>query len=200
MIDGGADEDASSDVFHDAEESLLGTRSGSEASSVGYPGDLASLTRDGDGDGDGDLDLDLNLSAAVSRCASSLETSVLLSLGFAVVAYALVGAAGYATFGDATRDNVLLNLGSPALDAAMAVYQAICFPPTFHSLRGVAYALVDGGDADFPGRGAHAARVFAMLAAAATVAATLPHRSGYSPSRAPWGSPRCATRSRWPCG
>ena len=175
LIDGGADEDASSDVFHDAEESLLGTRSGSEASSVGYPGDLASLTRDGDGDGDGDLDLDLNLSAAVSRCASSLETSVLLSLGFAVVAYALVGAAGYATFGDATRDNVLLNLGSPALDAAMAVYQAICFPPTFHSLRGVAYALVDGGDADFPGRGAHAARVFAMLAAAATVAATLPH-------------------------
>jgi len=173
LIDGGADEDASSDVFHDAEESLLGTRSGSEASSVGYPGDLASLTRDGDGDGDGDGDLDL--SAAVSRCASSLETSVLLSLGFAVVAYALVGAAGYATFGDATRDNVLLNLGSPALDAAMAVYQAICFPPTFHSLRGVAYALVDGGDADFPGRGAHAARVFAMLAAAATVAATLPH-------------------------
>jgi hypothetical protein len=127
------------------------------------------------GDGGGDGDGDLNLSAAVSRCASSLETSVLLSLGFAVVAYALVGAAGYATFGDATRDNVLLNLGSPALDAAMAVYQAICFPPTFHSLRGVAYALVDGGDADFPGRGAHAARVFAMLAAAATVAATLPH-------------------------
>ena len=173
LIDGGADEDASSDVFHDAEESLLGTRSGSEASSVGYPGDLASLTRDGDGDGDGDGDLDL--SAAVSRCASSLETSVLLSLGFAVVAYALVGAAGYATFGDATRDNVLLNLGSPALDAAMAVYQAICFPPTFHSLRGVAYALVDGGDADFPAPGAHAARVFATLAAAATVAATLPH-------------------------
>ena len=89
LIDGGADEDASSDVFHDAEESLLGTRSGSEASSVGYPGDLASLTRDGDGDGDGDLDLDLNLSAAVSRCASSWRR--LPSLGFAVAAHALVG-------------------------------------------------------------------------------------------------------------
>ena len=114
--------------------------------------------------------------SAASRAASSLERSVHLCLAFAVVAYVTIGACGYALYGDDTRDNVLLNMRSPALDAAMTVYQALCFPPTFHSLRASAYALVDGADAGFPNwYRAHVPRVAGMLAAALIVAARMPH-------------------------
>ena len=115
-------------------------------------------------------------SSAARRAAASLERSVHLCLAFAVVAYVTVGACGYALYGDDTRDNILLNARSPALDAAMTVYQALCFPPTFHSLRASAYALVDGADAAFPNwYRAHAPRVAGMLAAALMVAAKTPH-------------------------
>ena len=58
----------------------------------------------------------------------------------------------------------------------MTVYQALCFPPTFHSLRASAYALVDGADAAFPNwYRAHVPRVAGMLAAALMVAAKMPH-------------------------
>ena len=115
-------------------------------------------------------------SSAARRAAASLERSVHLCLAFAVAAYVTIGACGYALYGDDTRDNILLNVRSPALDAAMTVYQALCFPPTFHSLRASAYALFDGADAAFPNwYRAHAPRVAGMLAAALMVAAKMPH-------------------------
>ena len=164
----------SSDVFFDAADSL-------RSFGAGYDSDLA---RDSGGDSaEGDACLRFaarpsvsRTSSAARRAAASLERSVHLCLAFAVVAYVTVGACGYALYGDDTRDNILLNARSPALDAAMTVYQALCFPPTFHSLRASAYALVDGADAAFPNwYRAHAPRVAGMLAAALMVAAKTPH-------------------------
>ena len=66
---------------------------------------------------------------------------------FAIVAYTAIGICGYGLFGENTADNILLNLNSPPLDAAMTLYQCLCFPPTFHSLRYTLYALADGADA-----------------------------------------------------
>ena len=164
----------SSDVFFDAADSL-------RSFGAGYDSDLA---RDSGGDSaEGDACLRFaarpsvsRTSSAARRASASLERSVHLCLAFAVVAYVTVGACGYALYGDDTRDNILLNARSPALDAAMTVYQALCFPPTFHSLRASAYALVDGADAAFPNwYRAHAPRVAGMLAAALMVAAKTPH-------------------------
>lgn len=164
----------SSDVFFDAADSL-------RSFGAGYDSDLA---RDSGGDSaEGDACSRFaarpsvpRTSSAARRASASLERSVHLCLAFAVVAYVTVGACGYALYGDDTRDNILLNARSPALDAAMTVYQALCFPPTFHSLRASAYALVDGADAAFPNwYRAHAPRVAGMLAAALMVAAKTPH-------------------------
>ena len=164
----------SSDVFFDAADSL-------RSFGAGYDSDLA---RDSGGDSaEGDACSRFaarpsvpRTSSAARRASASLERSVHLCLAFAVVAYVTVGACGYALYGDDTRDNILLNARSPALDAAMTVYQALCFPPTFHSLRASAYALVDGADAAFPNwYRAHAPRVAGMLAAALMVAAKMPH-------------------------
>ena len=115
-------------------------------------------------------------SSALTAARKRSSSFAMRLLAFAAVAYVTVGACGYALYGDDTRDDILLNVRSPALDAAMTVYQALCFPPTFHSLRASAYALVDGADAEFPNwYRAHVPRVAGMLAAALMVAAKMPH-------------------------
>ena len=173
--------------------------------------DEAALMEEGDaadGDassGDGDASSGFGaastprFASAASRAASSLERSVHLCLAFAVVAYVTIGACGYALYGDDTRDNVLLNMRSPALDAAMTVYQALCFPPTFHSLRASAYALVDGADAGFelvprarPESRGHVGR-------ALIVAARMPHSAFLFAITGAWACAPCATRSRCGC-
>lgn len=63
------------------------------------------------------------------------------------MAYTVIGICGYGLFGEDTADNILLNLRSPPLDAAMTLYQCLCFPPTFHSLRYTLDSLVDGAEA-----------------------------------------------------
>jgi amino acid permease len=91
------------------------------------------------------------------------------------VAYTAIGICGYGLFGEDTADNILLNLRSPPLDAAMTLYQCLCFPPTFHSLRYTLDSLADGADAPRPSPVTHVARVATLLVGAMAVAALLPH-------------------------
>ena len=117
-------------------------------------------------------------SSAARRASASLDMrSVHLCLAFAVVAYVTVGACGYALYGDDTRDNILLNARSPALDAAMTVYQALCFrASSFVAPRvGVLRSSTARTGRFRTGTFAHAPRVAGMLAAALMVAAKMPH-------------------------
>ena len=81
--------------------------------------------------------------ASVTAAVASLEKSIRLAMAFACFAYVVVGVCGYGLFGTDVATNVLLDMNSPWLDLAMTAYQALCFPPTFHSLRGTLYDLLD---------------------------------------------------------
>ena len=111
----------------------------SSASSMrSYPG-ISANTRDGATG----IRAAAAAAAAARLAAVSLERSVTVSLVFAVAAYSVVGICGYGSYGESVQKNVLLSLQSPSLDAAMVLYQSLCFPPTFHSLRATAYDLLD---------------------------------------------------------
>ena len=117
----------------------------------------------------------VGMCAAMDHAATVLELAVHLTMTIAVIAYAVIGLAGYALFGNDTRDNVLLNLNSPWLDGAMTLYQCLCFPPTFHSLRYTLDEMLDGAGAARPTLATHVGRVSVMLVATMAVTAWLPH-------------------------
>lgn len=131
---------------------------------------LRELAEDGGGGEDGAL--------PAREAARVMEAASTTTIAIAICIYSTVGAFGFLRFGrPGTEPNFLVNFCGPlggTLCAAMSLYLSVCFPPIFHSLRYTVDELLDGSDAEPPGRWTRAARTGVILAASTVVPLLVP--------------------------